>query len=85
MSEPKNPMGKIIAKALRDESFKQQLIADPAVVLKAEGGEVPDGITLKVVEDAEDVKHLVLPAVDNGKLEDEILDWVAGGGFADWW
>lgn len=51
MSELQNPLGKVIAKALQDEAFKQQLIADPAAVLKAEGVEIPAGIELKVVAD----------------------------------
>jgi len=79
MNEQQNPMGKIIAKALQDDAFKQQLIADPAAALKAEGVTVPEGITLKVVQDTESVKHLVLPAVGAGELSDEDLDAVAGG------
>ncbi len=79
-NERKNPIGKVIAKALQDEDFKQQLIADPADVLKAEGVEAPEGITLKVVEDTVSVKHLVLPAVGKGELTDADLESVAGGG-----
>ncbi len=79
-NEQKNPMGKIIAKALQDEAFKQQLIAAPAAVLKAEGAEVPEGVTLKVVADTESVRHIVLPAVSGELSEDELVDAVGGSG-----
>ncbi|MGE4554420.1 MAG: hypothetical protein AB7D57_15015 [Desulfovibrionaceae bacterium] len=38
--------------------------ADPGAVLKAKGVDVPEGVTLKVVEDTAKVKHLVLPYLD---------------------
>ena len=77
MNEQQNPLGTIITKALQDEAFKLRLLADPAAVLKAEGIEIPKGITLKVVADTENVRHIVLPAV--GALSDDALMGVAGG------
>jgi hypothetical protein len=79
MSEQGNPMGKIIAKALKDESFKKKLIADPAGTLKSEGVEIPEGKTLKLVEDTESVRHIVVPAL-SGELSDEEIAQVAAGG-----
>ena len=78
MSEQQNPMGKIIAKTLKDEGFKKQLIADPAAVLKAEGLEVPEGKTVKVVEDTGNVRHIVLPAI-SGAVTDEMVASIAAG------
>jgi hypothetical protein len=78
-NQQQNPMGKIIAKALKDESYKKKLIADPAAVLKAEGVEVPEGITLKAVADTENTRHIVVPAL-SGELSDEEIARVAGGG-----
>jgi len=78
MNEQQNPMGKVIAKALQDEAFKQQLIADPAAVLKAAGVEVPEGKTLKVVADTESTRHIVLPARP-ADLSDEEISRVVGG------
>ena len=82
MSDRQNPIGIIIAKALQDEAFKQQLIADPTAFLKAEGVAVPEGVTLKVVADTASVRHLVLPhgtwsAGDH--LSDEELFRISGG------
>jgi len=79
MNEQQNPMGKIIAKALKDESFKKQLIADPAGTLKAEGIEIPEGISVKVVADSESVRHMVLPAVGRGELSEADLSHMAAG------
>ena len=81
MSEQQNPMGEVIAKALQDEAFKQELIADPAAVLAAAGVAVPEGVTLKVVADTAEVRHLVLPAAGEGELlsEDALTEVAAGG------
>ena len=79
MSEQQNPMGRIVAKALKDEGFKRQLVADPESVLKAEGVAVPEGIRLKVVEDTEQVQHIVLPAAGTCKLTDSELEKVVAG------
>jgi len=82
-STQQNPLGKIIAKALKDESFKKQLIADPAAVLKAEGIEVPEGKTVKVVADTESVRHVVLPAI-SGAVTDDMLESITAGNSQDW-
>ncbi|EMS78178.1 NHLP leader peptide family RiPP precursor [Desulfotignum phosphitoxidans] len=57
---------KIITKARADEDFKVRLIAEPAAVLKEEGIVVPDGITIKVMEDTESVTHVVIPLRSDG-------------------
>ena len=73
---------KIIAKAWRDPAFKAELIANPAAALKAEGIDVPAGMTVTVVENTDKLFHLVLPPVPSDELSDEALDAVAGGGKA---
>ena len=70
---------KIIAKAWRDPAFKAELIANPAAALKAEGIDVPAGMTVTVVENTDKQFHLVLPPVPTDELSDEALDAVAGG------
>ena len=71
-------VGQLIAKCWSDESFKRKLLADPAATLKAEGLEVPSGLSVKAVEDTDKVFHLVIPARPTD-LSDEDLDKVAGG------
>ncbi len=80
MSENNSEFAKIIAKAWRDPVFKAELIANPAAALKAEGINVPAGMTVTVVENTDKQFHLVLPLVPSGELSDEALDGVSGGG-----
>src|SRR5262249_51776509 len=70
---------KVIARAWRDPAFKAQLLADPVAALKQAGIPVPDGMTVKVVEDTNTQVHLVLPPKPVGELSDEALDRVAAG------
>ena len=71
-------MSQLIAKCWADEGFKQKLLADPAATLKAEGVDLPDGLTVKALENTDSVFHLVIPAKPT-ELSDDDLDKVAGG------
>ena len=52
---------RVVAKAWADEEYKRRLLADPAAVAREEGVPVPEGLTLKVIEDAPGTRTLVLP------------------------
>jgi hypothetical protein len=69
----------VVAKAWTDASFKKQLLADPVAALKASGLDVPRGLQVKVVENTDQVLHLVLPAKPRGEISEEDLERVAGG------
>jgi len=71
-------MNQIIAKCWADEIFKQKLLADPAGTLKAEGVSLPEGLTVKALENSDKVFHLIIPARPTD-LSDEELENVAGG------
>lgn len=71
-------ISQLIAKCWADESFKQKLLADPAATLKAEGTELPAGLSVKALENTDQVFHLVIPARPT-ELSDEELDTVAAG------
>ncbi len=71
----------IIAKALKDEAFRKELINDPkGVIARETGAQIPDNLEIKVVEEAENVAYFVIPQIPSGLLSDEALDAVAGGG-----
>ncbi len=76
--------GQVVAKAWRDETFKQRLHADPAGVLREHGIAVPAGQQVRVVEDTDQLVHLPLRAKPRD-LSDEQLDQVAGGASKDEW
>ena len=76
-------MNQVIAKCWADEGFKRKLLADPAATLKAEGVELPAGLSIKALENTDKVFHLVLPARP-ADLSDEDLNKVAGGRAECW-
>jgi hypothetical protein len=51
----------IVLKALSDETFRQQLLSDPATSLRAQGVPIPQGVEVRILEDTENVRYLVLP------------------------
>jgi hypothetical protein len=80
MEEQAKKMGQLTAEAWADENFKKKLLSDPAAMLKAEGVKIalPDGGTLKAVENTDEVFHIIIPARP-AELSNEDLDKVAGG------
>ncbi len=76
--EQSKKIGQLIAKCWSDENFKQKLLTDPAATLKAEGVELPAGLSVKAMANTDKVFHLVIPAKPTD-LSDEDLDMVAGG------
>jgi hypothetical protein len=72
--------GDLVARAWADSAFKMRLLADPAAVLKEHGMTLPAGITVKVVENTDNLIHLVLPQKPAAvELTEEELRNVAGG------
>ena len=70
----------VYARTMTDPEFKAQFIADPAAVLSAAGAEVPEGLTIKVVENSSTTFHVVLP--DPEAVSDELLAAASGGSTA---
>jgi len=70
-------VGKLIAKAWREPSFKAALIADPVAVAQAEGIDVPADLTFTVLENTDKHFHLILPAAPSDGLSDETLESLA--------
>ncbi|MEQ8191343.1 MAG: NHLP leader peptide family RiPP precursor [Candidatus Eremiobacterota bacterium] len=82
--ENKDLSGKILARVLKDEDFKKSLIENPAEILSKEYDiKLPEGLTLKILEDTPEVKHVVLPCIEPPALEElseEAIDKIAAGG-----
>jgi len=58
----------LIAQAWSDEAFKERLVTEPMRVLSERGVEVPPGIEIKVVENTDQMFHIVLPPPQDGDL-----------------
>ena len=78
MSPAPDPQSRVIGQAMSDPAFRKRLLADPAGTLKAAGVEIPEGVTIEVVEDSATKVHLVLPAREDEMLESD-LDAAVGG------
>ena len=83
MTEQKNALAQLFAACWKDETLKARFMSDPKAVLKEHGLDVPDGMDVKVVENADDCVHITLPVPPAGVdgLSNDELDKAAGG---DW-
>ena len=81
MTEQKNALARLFAACWKDEALKARFMSDPKAVLKEHDLEFPDGIDVKVVENAENCVHITLPAAPAGSLDlsDDELSNAAGG------
>ena len=78
MSPAPDPQSRVIGQAMSDPAFRKRLLADPAGTLRAAGVEVPEGVTIEVVEDTATKVHLVLPNQEDEALDSD-LDAAVGG------
>lgn len=75
---------KVVAKAMKDESFREALRQDPKGVLEVEVAEVtgdfqfPADLQVKIIEQPVNTLCLVLPSKEE-ELSTEELDDIAGG------
>lgn len=74
----------LIEKAMKDETFRKQLLEKPKEIIEKETGiKIPEKIRVGVVEEKPNEVFLVLPAIIQGHSMDELteaeLTNVAGG------
>ena len=75
----------IVAKAWKDEAFKQQLLSNPKKTIAKEIGiEPPENIEVRVLEVSSNTIYFVIPMKPSemeaeGELSEEALEAVAGG------
>jgi len=79
VSEQDNPMQQIITRCWEDEAFKVRLVADPEATLAAEGVEMPEGVTVRVVVESATERALVVPLPPDRELADAELAGIHGG------
>ena len=81
MTEQKNALAQLFAACWKDDALKARFMRYPKSVLAEYDMPVPDGIDVKVVENADDCVHITLPAAPagSGDLSDDELSNAAGG------
>ena len=81
MTEQKNQLASLFAACWKDEALKARFMADPKAVLAEYDMDVPDGMDVKVVENADNCVHITMPSPPAGHLtlSDEELSNAAGG------
>ena len=85
MTEQRNQLADLFAACWKDEALKARFMADPKAVLAEYGMDVPDGMDVNVVENADNTVHITMPAPPSGSMDlsDDELSNAAGG--TDWW
>ena len=80
MSPAPDPQSRVICQAMSDPVFRRRLLADPAGTLSRAGVEVPEGVTIEVVEDTATRVYLILPSnpIDDSVTEAELERAVGG-------
>jgi nitrile hydratase alpha subunit len=74
---------RVIERAIRDESFRQQLVEDPHTALQQVlGVSLPGSVSIEVLEETPGTMYLVLPPAEAGsrELSEQEVASVAGGG-----
>ena len=81
MTEQRNQLADLFAACWKDEALKQRFMNDPKAVLAEYDMPVPDGLDVKVVENADNCVHITMPMAPDGQheLSDEELSAAAGG------
>ena len=83
MTEERNQLAELFAACWKDDALKQRFMNDPKAVLSEYDMPVPDGMDVKVVENADNCVHITMPAAPpapgGNDLSDEELSAAAGG------
>ena len=84
MTEERNQLAELFAACWKDEALKARFMSDPKAVLAEYDMPVPDGMDVKVVENADNCVHITMPAAPpapdgHHDLSDEELSAAAGG------
>ena len=81
MTEERNQLAELFAACWKDDALKARFMSDPKAVLAEYDMPVPDGMDVKVVENADNCVHITMPMAPDGHhdLSDEELSAAAGG------
>lgn len=74
----------LITRVLKDEGFRQELVANPKTVMEKElGAKLPEELEIKVLEETEDTLYMVLPCNPYEGISEEELQASLGMTYED--
>ena len=77
---------RLIERSKHDPIFRDSLLENPHETIEKEAkAQLPENVTVTVLEESPKHFYLVLPAKSSHELDDSDLDYISGGGFSDWW
>lgn len=77
-----NKLNQIIIKAIKDKKFCEELKQNPKKVLERELKiTLPKDVNIKVLEESESQKYLVIPLIESDQLAEEQIQNIVGGVF----
>ena len=85
MTEESNTLTDLFAACWKDDALKARFMSDPKAVLAERGIDMPDGMDVKVVENADNTVHITMPLAPDGheEMSMEELSQAAGGADED--
>lgn len=66
-----NPLQEILIRVCSDKAFREKFMKDPKGVLQSASIQVPENITLRILENSDDQIYIVLP----NSLEEQPAEW----------
>jgi hypothetical protein len=84
ITNPTSELEKLRIECAMDKTLRAQFIKNPKAVLRKRGVDVPDGLTLKVVEDSMDTMTITLPPFVGPDLSEDNLREAMAGGRCTW-
>ena len=81
MTDQNERLSRLFTDCWKDDALKARFMSDPKVVMAEYDIPVPEGMDVKVVENADDRVHITMPQepADAATLPDEDLTKAAGG------
>ena len=81
MTDQNERLSRLFTDCWKDDALKARFMSDPKAVMAEYDIPVPEGMNVKVVENADDCVHITLPAPPAGvmDLSDTELSKAAGG------
>ena len=68
-----------MSQLVSDPDLRARMCAEPAKVMAEQGLSVPEGTEIRVLEDTDVVRHIILPPSSSAPLSDASMASVAGG------